>query len=259
MPAVNVLLFEPTDVVGEVATVAGRRARHLIDVLGVAPGRRLRAGVIGGPLGEAEVVAVQAEAVTLRFVVGAGTVAPAPAAVDLVVAVPRPKVLTRLLEHAAACAVRRIDLVNAWRVDKSYLGSSRLAPDEVGAALRRGAEQGMTTHLPALSVHPRLMAYLDDVLPTETPAGAARAIAHARGDGDVGLERALPPGDDRPVLIAIGPEGGWIDREVDSFFARGFTVVTLGPAVLRVEAAVTAALAQVALLRRLPSRGSADA
>jgi 16S rRNA (uracil1498-N3)-methyltransferase len=67
----------------------------------------------------------------------------------------------------------------------------------------------------------------------------------------VDLERALAPGDARPVLIAIGPEGGWIDRELDSFAARGFTAVRLGAPILRVEAAVTAALAQITLLRRL--------
>lgn len=251
MPGVNLLLIEPAEVHAGVATLTGRRARHLREVLGVAPGRRVRAGVIGGAIGEAEVIALDDAAVTVRLAVDAG--APARhAGVDLVVAVPRPKVLTRLLEHAAACAVRRIDLVNAWRVDKSYLGSSRLAEADVADALRRGAEQGVTTHLPEIAVHARLMAYLDDVHAAVTPPGAARVIAHARGPAGAGLERALAPGDPRPVVVAIGPEGGWIDREVDTFVARGFTVASLGAAVLRVEAAVTAAIAQLELLRRLP-------
>jgi 16S rRNA (uracil1498-N3)-methyltransferase len=246
--AVNLLLLEPDELAGDRATLRDRRARHLVEVLRVAPGQRLRAGVIGGPLGEAEVLAVDVGAVTVRLTTAGA--APTPAPIDLVLAVPRPKVLTRVLEHAAAWSVRRVELVNAWRVDKSYLGSSRLAAAAVAGALRRGAEQGMTTHLPGVAVHRRLMAYLDDALPAAAPAGAQRLIADAR-QGAL-LEAAVPPGDRRPVLVAIGPEGGWIGRELDSFTARGFTVVRLGGAVLRVEAAVTAALAQLALLARLP-------
>jgi 16S rRNA (uracil1498-N3)-methyltransferase len=245
---VNLVLVDAAELDGDRARIGGRRARHLIDVVGVSPGQRLRAGVIGGGIGEAEVVAI-GDAIELRVVV----TAPAPAGlpVDLVVAVPRPKVLSRLLEHAAAWAVRRIDLVNAWRVDKSYLGSSRLGDAAIADAIRLGAEQGATTHLPEVAIHPRLMAFLDDVHPTTAPVAARRLIAHARGG--VALEAALPAGEVRPVVIAIGPEGGWIDREVDTFVARGFATVALGPAILRVEAAVTAALAQISLLRRLGS------
>ena len=244
----NLLLFEPGEVVAGRAEVGGRRARHLVEVLRALPGRRVRAGVIGGGIGDAEVLAVAPD----RVVLGFAATEPAPAAmdVDLVVAVPRPKVLTRLLQHAAAYAVRRIDLVNAWRVDKSYLGSSRLDDAAIAEALRLGAEQGMTTRLPEVAVHPRLMAFLDEALPASAPPGARRLVADARGGVD--LERARPPGDALPAVIAIGPEGGWIARELDTFVARGFAVVRLGAAVLRVEAAVTAALAQLALLRRLP-------
>jgi RsmE family RNA methyltransferase len=245
---VNLLLFEPGEVREGRAVIAGRRGRHLVEVLRVAAGQRVRAGVIGGGLGDAEVIAVDGERVTLAFVASAPAAPPAP--VDLVVAVPRPKVLSRLLQHAAAFAVRRIDLVNAWRVDKSYLGSSRLDDDAIALALRLGAEQGVTTHLPEVAVHPRLMGFLDEALPRSAPAGARRLVADARGGVD--LELAQPPGDPRPTVIAIGPEGGWIARELDTFVARGFTVVRLGGGVLRVEAAVTAALAQLALLRRLP-------
>ena len=242
----NLLLLEPGELAGGRATIGGRRGRHLVEVLRVEPGRRLRAGVIGGGLGDAEVVAVDGDAVTISL--DPREPAPPPAPVDLVVAVPRPKVLTRLLQHAASYAVRRIDLVNAWRVDKSYLGSSRLDDDAVGLALRLGAEQGMTTHLPEVAVHPRLMGFLDEVLPGRGPA--TRLVADARNGVD--LERAHPPGAVGAVLIAIGPEGGWIARELDTFVERDFAVTRLGTAVLRVETAVTAALAQLELLRRLP-------
>jgi RsmE family RNA methyltransferase len=67
------------------------------------------------------------------------------------------------------------------------------------------------------------------------------------------IESALVPGDPSPVTLAIGPDGGWIDREIASFSELGFAPVSIGSAVLRVEAAVAALLSEVALLRRLPS------
>lgn len=240
----NLLLLEPGE--GELVTLADRRARHLIDVLGVAPGARLRAGVIGGALGHAEVLEVGDDRVVIRAVLDEP--APPPSPVRLILAVPRPKVLARVVEHAAAAGVERIDLINAWRVDKSYLGSHKLDDAALALAVRRGAEQGMTTHLPALAVHPRLMAFLDAAHAAPDPT-RVHLLAHARGGVD--LERAHPPSEARPATLAIGPEGGWIDRELDTFTARGFAVISLGPAILRVEAAVTAALAQIGLLRRL--------
>jgi RsmE family RNA methyltransferase len=53
------------------------------------------------------------------------------------------------------------------------------------------------------------------------------------------------------VVIAFGPEGGWIQRELDTFVARGFTPVSLGAPILRVESAIAATLGQLLLLQRL--------
>ncbi|UCC44665.1 MAG: RNA methyltransferase, partial [Candidatus Zixiibacteriota bacterium] len=50
------------------------------------------------------------------------------------------------------------------------------------------------------------------------------------------------------VVVAVGPEGGWVDFEIDLMENHGFQRFRLGPWVLRVETAVSAALAQVELL-----------
>jgi RsmE family RNA methyltransferase len=54
-----------------------------------------------------------------------------------------------------------------------------------------------------------------------------------------------------PLAIAIGPEGGWIQREIDTFVERGFTPVSIGSPILRVEAALSATLGQLLVLQRL--------
>ena len=45
------------------------------------------------------------------------------------------------------------------------------------------------------------------------------------------------------VIVLIGPEGGWTDRERNAAFSAGFLEWRLAPNVLRIETAATAALA----------------
>lgn len=246
----NLLLFEPGELVGDTAQLPGtdRRAVHLRTVLGARLGSRVRAGVVGGGAGLAEVIADDGAALTLRLALAEAAGTP-PLPIELVLAVPRPKVLSRTIEIAAAFGVERIALTNAWRVDKSYLSSPRIAPRALADAARLGAEQGATTHVPPIAFHRRLMELLDGRWPAPDAPPRVKLVAHP---GGAPIERALEgSAASEPLALAIGPEGGWIAREVETFAARGFAVVSLGSAILRVEAAVAAALGQLVLLRRL--------
>ena len=60
------------------------------------------------------------------------------------------------------------------------------------------------------------------------------------------------PPDDR-LLIAVGPEGGWSDRDLQTLDNAGFTGIRLGPRILRTETAGLAAIA--ALQMRLGDLG----
>ena len=249
----NLLLFDPAELPENEVTLApgDRRAEHLRRVLRARPGLVLRAGAIRGATGRAEILADDERGMRLRVMLD-GPVSPRPA-IDLILAVPRPKVLPRVLETAASFGVGRIDLCNAWRVDRSYLASPRLAAAELAAALRLGCEQGATTWLPDVELHPLLMPFLR--APGRWTGESRRVIAHPRAGAPI--EAVVGPGS-APALIAIGPEGGWIDRELDSFAELGFVPAHLGGAVLRVEAAVAAVLAQVQLLQRLQIRSRPD-
>jgi RsmE family RNA methyltransferase len=238
---VNLLLVEPGEIQDGQVVLDDRRADHLREVVGVQIGSRVKVGQIGGLVGSGEVVADDGEELTLRLTLD--DTPPPPMPVEVILAVPRPKVLTRTVESLAAFGVRRITLTNAWRVDKSYLDSPRLDPDALAAAVRLGAEQGATTHLPEVALHRRLMELLD-----RFPAPGVHLVAHP---GAPPIESALPGAE----TLAIGPEGGWIAREVDTFVERGFTPVSLGPAILRVETAVAAALGQLGLLARIRQGG----
>jgi 16S rRNA (uracil1498-N3)-methyltransferase len=259
---VNLLLLDASEVAspGTPVRLTGRRAAHLIRVVRVTPGATLRAGIVDGPIATISVLDVEGgDDPAVLLDVGPLHTATAPLRplpLDVILAVPRPKALSRALQTLSAMGVRHIDLVNAWRVDASYFSSPRLAAAALDEDLRLGLEQAASTYLPTVAIHRLLVPFLDEVLRPRLAAGPAPLplLAHPRRAAPI--ERALPPGDRRPVCLAIGPEGGWIERELDSFVGLGFQAIQLGPAILRTETAITAALAQIELLRRLPAAPS---
>ena len=59
----------------------------------------------------------------------------------------------------------------------------------------------------------------------------------------VGLAQVLQPRwDERPAVLAVGPEGGWAPSERVLMTEAGFSAVTLGPFTLRTELAAVVAL-----------------
>jgi 16S rRNA (uracil1498-N3)-methyltransferase len=50
---------------------------------------------------------------------------------------------------------------------------------------------------------------------------------------------------DQPLLLAIGPEGGWTDQELTCFEQSGFIFASLGQRIMRSETAALAAMAAV--------------
>ena len=243
----NLILLRAAEVdAGGRVRLEGRRAVHIARVLRPSPGDSLRVGVVAGGVSRATVLAVSPELVELEMERPLNEPAvPAPE-VRLVLALPRPKVVSRVVQIAASMGVVAIDLVNAWRVDRSYFASPRVEAAALAEDAWLGCEQGGHTWLPEVTVHPLLMRYLDA---PPWPPDAARLVLHPRGAA--GLEStAGARGGSAGWVAAVGAEGGWIDRELGTFEERGFTRVSLGPWVLRVEAAIPALLAQLALVRR---------
>lgn len=240
----NLLLVEPGEVGSDgLVVLSDRRSDHLRKFIALVPGGTVRAGVVGGGTGSAELLTDDGATMTLRLTLTGAPSEPLP--VSLVLAVPRPKVLTRVIETAAAFGVTRIDLTNSWRVEKAYLSSPRLSEEALAYATRFGAEQGATTHIPPVQIHDRLMGLLDARWTTRSDAPACKLIAHP---GAQPIEQADLSW---PLVLALGPEGGWIQRELDTFVERGFQMVSIGSPVLRVEAALSAVLGQLLVLQRL--------
>ncbi len=214
------------------------RATHLRRVLHVSDGQPVRVGLIDGPFGEGLVLGVTDEVVTLRCRFEPAP--PARPAIDLLLAVPRPKVLRRLWSQLAALGVGRIILTNAAKVERNYFDTHLLTTAVFRPLLLEGLQQARDTRVPEVSVHRQLKVLvedrLDDLCPTEV-----RLLAHP-GDAP-SVAEAVREADGRRVLLAVGPEGGWTDYELGLFSAHAFRQVSMGTRTLRTDTACVALLA----------------
>jgi len=240
----NLILLEPGEIgAGVDITLTGARARHLLTVLRVALGDQVRVGVIDGPRGAATVQSSGSASVTLRCAFEADT--PRRPSVDLLLALPRPKVMRRLWAQIAASGVGRIILTNAERVERDYFDAHILTPACYRPLLVEGLQQARDTRMPAVSIHKRFRVLVEDELDGLFEADGLRLVADPSAQTSVSAaigEQAYRAAGTR-ILIAIGPEGGWNSFEIGLLGAHGFQPVGMGPRTLRTDTACVALLA----------------
>ena len=216
-----------------------RRADHIRAVLRVAPGESIRIGVIDGPLGVGTVQHVDEESVTLRCVLE--NAPPSIPRVDLLLALPRPKVLKRLWAPLASLGVGHIVLTNAAKVERNYFDTHWLQPEAYRPLLVEGLQQAGDTRLPKVTICRRLRPFVEDDLPRLFP-DPMRLVADPTGEARMHDIDFRP---DQRVLIAVGPEGGWIPFELEMLGAAGFQTVRIGPRILRSDTACLVLLAMI--------------
>ena len=242
----NLILLDESDRASErTFRVRGARADHVREVLRAEPGRELRVGLAEGPLGRGRVLSMDADGVLLECAFETQT--PPRALVDLVLAVPRPKSLVKLWPELAALGVDRVVLLRTWRVGKPYLTAAALDPKVYRPLLRDGMMQAKTTREPRVEIEPLFKPWIEDRAPGFV-AGARALVAHPAAETALASLRISPA---ERVVVAVGPEGGFIPYEIEALQAAGFVPVTMGERTLRVETASVALLAQLDLLRRL--------
>jgi RsmE family RNA methyltransferase len=226
----NIVLLEPKDFIDENRVrLQGRRCEHISGILGASAGDELRVGVLGGKTGSGRIEHITLDAVEMT--VSLDTDPPVPLPVCLILALPRPKVLNRTIAAATSLGIRHIHLINAWRVEKSYWKSPKLSPESLRMQSILGLEQSGDTIVPSIQLHRLFTPFVRSVLPTLI-AGATAILAHPGG------AKHLPHEAAGRVVLAIGPEGGFIEREAATFQDMGFDMVSLGPRILRVETAL---------------------
>lgn len=221
---------------GGLAEVTGRQLRHLREILQLNPGETVLAGLVNGAYGRAEILQLEEHRALLRLHLD--TQPPPHLPLTLVLALPRPKMLKRVLQTAATLGVKDLYLINSYKVEKSYWSSPWLEPDKIEENLVLGLEQAIDTQMPRVHLRKRFKPFVEDELPAiaaQTRALVAHPVAASPCPIDI----------NEAVTLAIGPEGGFIPYEVEKLQACGFEAVTLGRRILRVETAIPVLLARL--------------
>ncbi|WP_285419692.1 16S rRNA (uracil(1498)-N(3))-methyltransferase [Pseudomonas sp. efr-133-TYG-5] len=233
----NLLLLEEADfIAADRVVLRDRRLTHMQEVHRSQVGDSLRVGRIGGLMGTAEVLRLDAAEAELSVTLNQPP--PAKLPLTLVLALPRPKMLRRVFQTVATMGVPNVVLVNSYRVEKSFWQTPFLEPEAIRENLILGLEQARDTVLPQIIIEKRFKPFVEDRLPAITE-GTLGLVGHP------GNYPPCPRALSEPVTLAIGPEGGWIPYEIDLLGKSGLQPVQLGDRILRVETAVTALLARL--------------
>lgn len=247
---------------------------HIKNVLKCGINDPIKIGQLGGNLGVARIAHMTDTTITLDKVTL--TQPPPPKlGVSVILALPRPKVLRRLIIDMTALGVNDIILVNSHRSQKSYWQSPLLK--RVPEFIQEGLQQAVDTIAPNVYFKKRLRPFVEDdlsgmiaqfngqsghqclfkssqlgkALPTQMSSLVTRRfyptamIAHPYADNElVNLLVSLHTHDNalKPYVLAIGAEGGWTDFEVALFVRYGFVAMRHGQRILRTEAVVNGIL-----------------
>ncbi|MFV0276276.1 MAG: 16S rRNA (uracil(1498)-N(3))-methyltransferase, partial [Parahaliea sp.] len=206
----NLLLFTEQDRSGsDQIRIKGRRLQHLLKVHRARVGDSLRVGELGGLMGAGRIASLDSDSHSATITFQLDSPPPEKLPVILLVALPRPKMLRRILRSVAEFGVPELILCNSFRVEKSYWQSPVLAEHTLRDYFLQGLEQARDTILPRLSLERRFKPFVEDRLPTLL-AGRRGLLAHPSPGAP-----AAPTTTATPLLLAVGPEGGFIPYEVD--------------------------------------------
>lgn len=207
-----------------------RRVEHILLVHKAQIGDSLKLGMINGSWGQGKILALDNREILLGNIV-LDQLPPAPLPLTLLLGLPRPKMLKRIFQTVATLGVKKIYLINSYRVEKSYWQTPWLTPEAILSQLVLGLEQGCDTRLPDVTLVKRFKPFVEDELPTLLP-GSRALVAHPYA------ELACPAQTSEVITLAVGPEGGFIPYEIKLLEQCGFETVHLGERIMRVETAV---------------------
>jgi 16S rRNA (uracil1498-N3)-methyltransferase len=231
-----IILFQDDFIDNSRVRLEGRRLKHVLEVHRAAIEEELCVGLADGRIGTGKITSLGLS--SLEMDVTLDRLPPFALPVTLILALPRPKVLRRVIRTIAAMGVKRLVLLNAFRVEKSYWSSPALRPDMLREQLINGLEQARDTIFPEVLIRPLFKPFVEDELPSIS-ADSIALVAHPSADA------VCPRAVNCPVTLAIGPEGGFISYEIEMFSAAGFTAFSCGERILHVESAVPALLARL--------------
>ena len=232
----NLLLLRTDQIKQNIAIVNGRQFDQLTKVQRAKLGDSVRVGEINGLMGTGTITAMDSQSASIQIDLNSSP--PAALPLTLILALPRPKMLRRIIQTIAAMGVKKLYLINSHRVEKSFWQTAFLQPDALREQLILGLEQARDTRMPEIIQRKLFKPFVEDEL-GEIITGTNALVAQPSS------QSSCPVNSAEPISLAIGPEGGFIPYEIEKLNQIGFESVHLGPRILRVENAVPALISRL--------------
>ncbi|MDR2500114.1 MAG: RsmE family RNA methyltransferase [Treponema sp.] len=241
----NIILLEPQEL-GKPLARRDARTIHLLKTLHKKTGDTFEAGVLGGALGTGRIEGIKLDG-SLSISLDLRQDPPPRTAIRMAVGFSRPIQLRRILRDLAVLGLEAVDLVGTDLGEKSYQDTKLLTNGGGRAAMIEGAVQARDTLLPVLSAYPSLDLYLRE-RPWDRESGPASGRGWGKRPLLIAADTARVEGTftrlgtrARAMVIAVGSERGWTDRERDLLSAAGFIRLSMGKRAMRTETAALAA------------------
>jgi RsmE family RNA methyltransferase len=225
----NLLLINEDHLTDDTATLTDpRQLKHIQQHLKLNVGDSIKIGVRDGFKGTATVASLCDTALILGNIL-LDQPPPPKLPMTLIIALPRPKVLRRLIMDAVTLGAERIILLHSYRVEKSYWQSPFL--QQIDDYIQLGLEQAGDTGWPQVVLKQRFKPFVEDELPALCQDKIA-LVAHPYA------QQVCPAQIEQPCVLVIGCEGGFIPYEIELLQKNGCQPVSLGARILRTETAV---------------------
>lgn len=226
----NLVMLEEKDFIDDAHVVLkDRRFRHLTSINRVTQQDQLVCGILNGPMGFGIITKISDA--FLEMNVHLDREPPKPLPITLVLALPRPKMLRRIIESVTSMGVKKTYLINSWRVEKSFWQSPALEESDLRKHMILGLEQSRDTVLPRIYQKRFFTQFVKEELPLISKNSQC-IIAHPKSSN------ICPSGVHKDITLVIGPEGGFIDIEIETLEKQGFLSYHVGQRILKVETAV---------------------
>jgi 16S rRNA (uracil1498-N3)-methyltransferase len=221
------------DFSGNHAALTGQHANHLVRVLRARIGQEFDIST-GGVVRRGRIATVQDGRV--EFELGEEvTAAPVPD-VTLLMAVFKFDRMEWAIEKCTELGVSRIVPVICRRTDAHLASAATKRADRWRRLALQAAEQSRRTAPPEMAAPIKLQ----DAANATT---VASRIVLAESEEKILLRDVLASRADDEIALAIGPEGGWVEDELQFFRKAGWISASLGSTILRAETAAIAAVA----------------
>ena len=227
------------EVTGNTAALVGEHAAHLARVLRAEIGQEFDI-VAGAGVRRGVITSISGDRV--EFALGEEHVLKPAPQITLALAIFKFDRMEWAIEKCTEIGVSRIIPVIARRSDAHLAAAAGKRHERWLRLVRQAAEQSRRLAPPEIAAPVKLKDLGERLAGTATRVVLAESLSGSEGDNRLGEVLQSRPSE---VALAVGPEGGWVEEELEWFHEAGWVAASLGDTILRAETAaiVAAALA----------------